>query len=49
MTTIVNCTDTQLKTLKILTAHSIDVDTVNEYVMQLKILNNTLSVCGKTF
>ena len=43
-TTIGNCTDVWLKMLKILTTHRRDVDTVNQYVKQLKILNKTRSV-----
>ena len=35
MTTMANSTYVGLKILKILTAHRIDVETVNEYVMQL--------------
>ena len=36
MTTIVNCIDVPLKTLKILAAHRRYVYTVNEYVIQMQ-------------
>ena len=41
MTTIVNCTDAQIKILKILTPHKVDVDTVNEYATRIQFLRPT--------
>ena len=38
MTTIVNSIDVRLNILRVLTAHRIYVDTVNNYVMQLQFL-----------
>ena len=35
MTTIVNCTDVQLKILRTMAAHRRDVDTVNQYLTKL--------------